>query len=136
MVTAGLRREVRLLVVDDHGEHFEQLQEMAGLYHPEYQVECKLASSAGEAADLAASWGASVVLLDLHVISEALELLKQLSMQGTAVVATSDTRLPELVDTASDYGAVGYLSKSENPEDIEVLLNYVAGVAKEAAPHQ
>ena len=78
VVTTALRKEIRLLVVDDHVEHFEQLQEMAGLYHPEYQVECKLASSAGEAVHLAASWGASVVLLDLHVVSRSEEHTSEL----------------------------------------------------------
>ncbi len=136
VVTTGLRKEVRLLVVDDHGDHFEQLQEIAEMYHPEYRVECRLASSAGEAVDVASSWGASVVLLDLHVISDALDLLRQLSMQGATVVATSDTRLPELEGTASEYGAVGYLSKSDNPDEIEALLGYVAAVSKQVTPHQ
>ena len=136
VVNVALRKEVRLLVVDDHVEHFEHLQEFAEMYHPEYRVECKLATNAGEAVDLATSWGASVVLLDLHVISSALELVKQLSAQGAPVVATSDSRLPELGETAGSYGAVGYLSKSTNPEDIEALLTFVAGFSTPAAPAQ
>lgn len=136
VMTTALRKEVRLLVVDDHGEHFEQLREIAEMYHPEFRVECKLASNAVEAVCLASSWRASVVLLDLHVISSALDLVKQLATQGTAVVATSDTRLPELAETASEYGAVGYLSKSDNPDDIEALLAFVAGVSVEGTPQQ
>jgi DNA-binding NarL/FixJ family response regulator len=65
-----------------------------------------------------------------------LDLVKQLATQGTAVVATSDTRLPELAETASEYGAVGYLSKSDNPDDIEALLTFIAGVSVEGSPHQ
>lgn len=136
VLTTALRKEVRLLVVDDHEEHFDQLREIAEMYHPEYHVECRLVSSAIEAVDIAASWRASVVLLDLHVISSALELLKQLATQGTAVVATSDTRLPDLAETASEYGAVGYLSKSDNPDDIEHMLAFVAGVSIDGAPQQ
>lgn len=134
LASVGLRKEVRLLVVDEHEEHFELIQEVAEMYHPEFKVECKLATSAGEAVDLASSWQASVVLLDLHVISSALELLQQLSSQGAAVVATSDTRLPELSGTAENYGAVGYLAKSSNPEDIESLLSFVASVSSPSSP--
>lgn len=134
LATIGLRKEVRLLVVDEQEEHFDLIQEVAEMYHPEFKVECKLATTAGEAVDLAASWQASVVLLDLHVISRALDLLQQLSAQGAAVVATSDTRLPELCETAESYGAVGYLSKSSNPEDIESLLSFVASVSNPSPP--
>ncbi len=136
MVPLGLRQEVRLLVVDDQLEHFEQLQEFAEMYHPEFRVECRLASSACEAEDVARSWKASVVLLDLHVVSSALELLQKLASQGAAVVATTDSRLPELVETVAHYGAVGYLPKSTNPEDLENLLSFVASVSTPFSPQQ
>jgi len=136
VVNVALRKEVRLLVVDDHVEHFEQIQEFAEMYHPEFRFECKLATSAFEAVDISSSWGASVVLLDLHVISSALELMEQLSAQGAAVVATSDVRIPEFAETAGEHGAVGYLSKSSNPDDIEALLSYVASVAAPNTPAQ
>ena len=133
---ATLRREVRLLVVDDHLDHYEQIVEFAEMYHPEFKVECKLATTPADAVSLASSWKASVVLVDLHAISSALELLQQLSHQGSAVIATSDNMLPELSETASQYGAVGYLSKSSNPDDIEVLLSFAASVSSPSRPAQ
>lgn len=135
-VNATLRKEVRLLVVDDQLDHYEQIVEFAEMYHPEFKVECKLATNSGDAVTMASSWNASVVLLDLHAISSALELVQQLSHQGSAVIATSDNRLPELSETASHYGAVGYICKSYNPDDIEVLLSFAASVSSPSGPAQ
>ena len=125
----GTRREIRLLVVDDQQEHFEQLREAAGMYNAEYSVECRFGSEPLEALAAAVEWRPSVVLLDLHVVSSALDLLRQIAEIGPSVVATSETRLPEMAEKVSQCGGVGYLTKSENPDDVESLLNYVAAVA-------
>ena len=131
---AGLRREIKLLVVDDHLDHFAQIQEFTEMYHPEFKVECKLATSPCQALELSASWEPSVVLLDLHMVSSALELLRQLSNTGATVVATSNVRLPELSRTAEEYGAVGYYSKGHNLDGIEALVNFASSLATTTYP--
>jgi len=125
----GARREIRLLVVDDHQEHFDQLCEAAGMYNAEFSVECRFVSGPQEALSAAVEWRPAVVLLDLHVVSSALDLLRQLAEIGPSVVATSETRLPDMAEKVSECGGVGYLTKSDNPDDVESLLNYVAAVA-------
>jgi CheY-like chemotaxis protein len=125
----GARREIRLLVVDDQQEHFEHLLEAAGMYNSEYTVECRFVSEPQEALSTAVEWRPAVVLLDLHVVSSALDLLRQIAEIGPSVVATSATRLPDMAEKVSQCGGVGYLTKSDNPDDVESLLNYVAAVA-------
>jgi len=126
------RRAIRLLVVDDQQEHFEQLVQVAEMYHPDFSIECRLVSDPSKAIEIASNWQASVVLLDLHVISSALQLVREISALGTSVIATSSTRLPEMAERLTEYGGVGYLTKSDNPDEVESLLNLVASVAHPA----
>ena len=125
----GLRRDVRLLVVDDTPEHFELLTEVAEMYNPDYRLECRLVSTVGETFQAIGEWHPSVVLIDLHCVADALEMVRQLADQGRSVVATSTHRSPELSSVADEYGAVGYLSKSDNPDDLEALVDFVATVS-------
>lgn len=125
----GLRKQVKLLVVDDHSEHFTQVQEVAAMYHAEFDFECRLVSDSVSALEVAAEWQPSVVLVDLHLIADTLDILGKIAEKGAVVVATSETRIPDLPEKLSQYGAQGYLTKSEALEDVEALLSYVASIA-------
>ena len=125
----GPRKRVRLLVVDDHSEHFAQVQEVAQMYNSEFEFECRLVSDSSQAVEVAAEWNPTVVLIDLHLIASALDVLGKIAEQGPVVVATSESRIPELPEKLSKYGASGYLTKSEALEDVEAMLQYIASVA-------
>jgi CheY-like chemotaxis protein len=127
--SAGLRREVRVLVVDDVREHFELLVEVAEMYNPSCKLECRHAAEASTALELIGEWQPGVVLLDLHAGADAVAILEQLAVLGRPVVATSTYRSPELSQVASSHGAVGYLPKSENLDDLEALVDLLAAVA-------
>jgi DNA-binding NarL/FixJ family response regulator len=128
------RKQIKLLVVDDHTDHFSHVQEAAEMYHAEFAVECRLVSSSTEALQVASEWQPSVVMVDLHIVADALDLLGKIAEQGAAVVATSETRIPELSERLSQYGASGYLVKSESHDDIEALLSYIASIAPVIPP--
>jgi CheY-like chemotaxis protein len=128
----GLRREVKLLVVDDHSEHFAQLQSAAEEYNSEFSIECKLASSPQEALQMTSDWQPSVVLVDLHVVATTLDILTQLAEIGTSVVATSESRIAEMPEKVARYGAVGYVTKADSTEDVESVLSYLASLAAPA----
>lgn len=127
--SVSTRREIKVLVVDEPSEHFESLRNVAEMYNSAYSVDLRLVSSSQEAVEVASSWKPAVVLLDLHVVSEALRLVQQLADVGSSVVATSEVRMPEMFQKAPEYGAVGYLPKSDNLEDLEALLGYIATIA-------
>lgn len=131
----ALRRRVRLLVVDDHSEHFAQVQEVAAMYNADFDFECRLVSNSSEALEVTAEWNPSVVLIDLHLIASALDVLGKIAEHGPVVVATSESRIPELPEKLSNYGASGYLTKSDALEDVEALLNYVAAIAPAIPTH-
>lgn len=131
-----LRKDVRLLVIDDHAEYFVRLSECSEMYNPEYRVECKLVTALHEALEVATKWEPSVVLVDLHVSGEALEYVKRIAEVGAPVVATTVTRMPDCQAIAEHCGAVGYVVKSEDLEDLEELLDYVASVARDTVVSQ
>jgi DNA-binding NarL/FixJ family response regulator len=125
----GLRKEVKLLVVDDHSDHFTEIKAAAAEYHAEFSIECKLVSTAEEALQITNDWHPSVVLVDLHVIATTLQLLSQIAESGPSVVATSERRIADLSDKLARYGAVGYVTRADSTEDIESVLNYLASLA-------
>lgn len=129
MAGVGFRKEVKLLVVDDCCDHFEQIQSHAEMYSSQFNVQCRLAEEVDDAKKTVDEWKPTVILVDTHVIGEALDLIRALSQMGPAVVAMSEHRIPELVETCQSYGAVGYFSKSNNPDDIENLIAYIASVS-------
>jgi len=129
MVGGGARKEVKLLVVDDHSEHFDQIRAFADMYSSQFVIECKLAQDNQEAHKVIDSWSPSVVLVDVHLISDALNLIQEISHKGASVIAVSEARIPELAETAHTYGAVGCLTKSDNPDDVEHLMGYIASLA-------
>jgi CheY-like chemotaxis protein len=129
------RRVVKLLVVDDHVEQFDHINAFAEMYHPDFKVECRIAQTTDEAVSVAGEWIPSVVLLDLHIAgAQGKELLQSLRAYGAAVVATSASRIPELARAAEDYGAVAYVQKSDNPEDVEALVQYLASISSDSEP--
>lgn len=125
----GLRKEVKLLVVDDHSDHFAQLQAAAEEYHSEFSIECKLVATPQEALQMTNDWHPSVVLVDLHVVATTLDLLTQIAEIGPSVVATSETRIVDMPEKVARYGAVGYVTRADSTEDVESVLNYIASLA-------
>jgi len=123
------RRNVKLLVVDDHSDHFEQIRTFAEMYSSQFVIECRLAQDEREAHQVVEAWHPSVVLVDVHLISDALTLIQEISHKGASVVAVSEARIPQLAETTQMYGAVGCLTKSDNPDDVEQLMGYVASIA-------
>lgn len=127
--TTDFRKDVRLVVIDDSEDHFEQICHVTEMYNPEYNVACELAESCQNLLGQEGGSKPTVVLLDIHILSDALAVIQKLSHQGIPVVATSAVRLPNIAETAHQYGAVGYFNKSDNPDDIEALIDFVATVA-------
>ena len=129
MVGGGPRKEVKLLVVDDLSDYFDHMKSIADMYSSQFSIECKLVQDGDEASKEMESWAPSVVLVDVHLISSALDLIRNLTEKGAAVIAMSEARIPQLADTAQTYGAVGCFTKSDNPDDLEKLVGYIASVS-------
>lgn len=124
------RKEVRILVVDDQVEQFDSLNEYAEMYHADYQVVCQRADSPISAREMMRTWNPSVVLLDVHVTEEGGgDQISYFSDAGAPVVVMSRVRSQNIEESAMSKGAMAYVSKSDNPDDVEALLELLGAVA-------
>lgn len=129
MVGGGPRKEVKLLVVDDLSDYFDHMKAFADMYSAQFSIECKHVQDEGDASREMETWAPSVALVDVHLMSSALDLIRNLTEKGVAVIAMSEARIPQLSETAQAYGAVGCFTKSDNPDELEKLVGYIASVS-------
>ena len=124
------RKNVRLLVLDDQPEHFEELKEYAEMYNSAFKVECCLAGTNKDADEIIAKWGPSVVLFDVHSLGvDGTSWVRQISSSGLPVVAMSSRKSRDIEDSMISNGAASYILKSQNPDDLENLLEHIANIA-------
>ena len=124
-------KELKLLIVDDRIDYYDLIKECAELSNNSVHVVCKYAPTGEEALGLLGSWEPAVILLDLHSAShQGVELLRRCNEGLTRVIATSEASGPEVEKWAMQNGASHYVSKSEDPEEIEELLGQVEALSE------
>ncbi|MBX7144074.1 MAG: response regulator [Oligoflexia bacterium] len=123
-------KEVKLLVVDEHDQYCTLIQEHAELYGHSLKIVCECVNSGREALERITKWEPSVVLLDAHLPDmNSFEVLDACRNGRATVVVSSEVCSREIEDSARAHGASGYVTKSDNPEDIEALLYELATVS-------
>lgn len=125
------RRTVKLLVVDSQPDFFQNISECAELCSHEIFVECEFADSQRKAESRIASWAPNLVLIDAHVQNgSSFTILDYCKRQASPVVVMSDKHSSAIEDSARARGAVGYITKSNNLEDLERTLHELAEVSE------
>ncbi len=128
--TMDLRKHVRLLVVESEPEFRDQLREIIELCSHQYEIVAEFAGSGLEARNLMVRFDPSVVLMDMHAAdNEAVALMRGCSELEVPVVATGELRSREAEEQAFRHGAVAFMTRSEDPEDIETILHTLATVS-------
>ena len=116
MIGVAFRKEVKLLVVDDHGDHFELIKAHAEMYSSEFLVECKLLEDAEDAKAIAEFIGVKSAST-AHFHLERLEN-KGFIRRGTdGLLELLDRVTPELGPTAVPL--VGVIAAGRPIEAIE-----------------
>lgn len=123
------KKTIKLLIVDDQPNFCSLLAEQAELWDYHCDISCQFASTGEEAKKLMQSWHPSVVLLDLHAAEESLELIRNWTGGISSVIATSSTCSKEIEETALAHGADAYVPKSENPDEIQHLMERIVNLA-------
>ena len=130
----ALKKNVRLLVVDDTEKYSEVIQEWAESSPPEYNLTFEFADSEEKAIEVINRWDPSVVLMDAHMPSiNTFEVLERYLAGAVPVIVTSGSKSKTIEDSAREKGAVGYFAKSENPDELEYLLHSIGSVSIEFA---
>ncbi len=119
---------MRTLIVDDHLLFSAGLQLLLGATEGVGEVDC--AAHGAQALEQAARVPYDLVLLDWHLGREPsgvalIEQLRDLLPQVRVVVLSGEVH-PDLVRSAIEAGAVGYVPKESSPEAMIQALNIVA----------
>lgn len=128
---------MRVLVCDDHALFREGLRLL--LEKLDSSIEVTLSASAEEAVEATHRATFDLILLDWHMDGlagpRALEALRE-SAALTRVVVLSGDRSPDLVRTAIDLGAAGFIPKESPPAQLMVAVRTIAegGVYLPSAP--
>lgn len=132
------RKEVRLLVIGDDNEsqvadYFGHLKDFTEMSQHIYDINCNFVNKGEEAFKQIEDWQPNIILVDAHLTDmNSFNILEHCKREHLPVVVTSDYRLPEVEKSVESSGAGAYIPKSDNPEDLEYLLNKIAELADDA----
>lgn len=117
---------VRVVILDDHALFHQGLVAWLGANEPSIEIAY---SGDDVAAALAAAPGADVVLLDLDLGPAAAPLatlVAQFQSAGCNVLIVSALGSPRVVRQGLSAGALGYMSKREEPAELLTAIRRVA----------
>ena len=127
------QKEIRLLVIDENPGYYQSLSGWAEMCRHEYPVVCRHVRSDEEAPKIISEWEPSVVLIDAYLQDgEPFKFVERCRAEPFQVIVMSSEHSQAIEDSARLHGAAGYLTKSEDPDDLERLLSEIAQVAESA----
>jgi len=122
--------QVRLLIVHEHSEFFEQIKDCADMCRHECRVLCEFTQSRESAEQLIHDWEPTVVVLDMHIPGmSSYDVLAKCRANAIPVVATSEFPSDEIEQSAIKNGAGAYLPRPEDPETLEIFLKEAVQIA-------
>ena len=129
--------KVKVLVVDEDRDYFEQLQECADMCSHEFKVECIYSSDEKEALSIIEKEHPSIIVMDAYMPAlESHGLLEKCNEGVVPLIVTSLYAIPELSDVSRRWGAEEYITKSENPDEVEEALRRIVELAVPFFPVQ
>ena len=124
------KKQVKLLIIDDQPDHIATLREHTEMYNANYSLECNFVKSTKAAIEALRNFQPSVVLLDAHTKDlKGLEIIERFNHNGASVVVTSRERSDDIEVSALEHGAAAYVPMSENPDDMDLMMETIAAVA-------
>ena len=117
---------MRVLMVDDHVMVLQGLKNLLGLMEPGLQIDT--ASTIGTALAMATETRYDLLLLDWHLDNctgaEAIARLREVGCAARIVVLSGESD-PQLVHTAIELGAAGFVPKRYSSEAMLAAMNKV-----------
>lgn len=129
------KKQVKLLVVDDHEPYCDLIRECADMWHYAYDLECEFASSAEKALQLVHDFCPTVIMLDAHMLDvDCVEFIENHKAANATLIVTSEHPTEGLAEMATSHGAVIYVTKTEDPDELDCTLGKVAWLAANDDP--
>jgi DNA-binding NtrC family response regulator len=132
-----IRKEVRLLIVDDHEQHQHMFQDAVDSWHPDYRLECTFAKTAAEALEKIAKWAPTIVMVDAYFEDmNCFDLIGKCNPKACPIVVTSDHLVAGIRESAISRGAADYFSLPNDPDEFDMVMESVVSLSNEIVPHQ
>lgn len=121
-----MSKKLKILIVDDHTLFRKGLKEI--LLDTPYIKECKEAKSGYEAIDILSKENVDIVFLDIAMPDmDGIETLKKIKTEHpeTKILMLSMYPEEQYAIRSLKYGAVGYITKSADPEQLLEAVNKI-----------
>lgn len=118
-----MRKELRLLIVDDQSNFSEFLELYSDIWNEHVEVVLTHVESAAKAVNEMGSLRPNVVMVDAHLSDmNSLELVQRIANGTSTVVLTSEQPSISLEESALFHGAQAYIPKTQDPDEVEFLF--------------
>lgn len=127
-----MKKQIKLLVVDDHTSYGELIARSADLWNEHYEFECEFVDSATAALEKIATSAPTIVLADAHIPDmNSMHFIDECSALAVPLVVTSDHLLASLEESVLSRGAKAYLPKTDDPDELEHIFEQIALIAED-----
>jgi len=125
-------RSIRLLVVDEHRGYTDLVDEAASVWGELVDIQCEFVSSAVEALERLGSFKPNVIMVDAYISDmNCLDFL-DLCRDGLApLIITSQHPSSSLCESVLSHGASAFVPKTEDPDELEAVLEKIIRIAVE-----
>ncbi len=127
-----IRKPIKLLVVDDHHNYTELIEHAADMWNEHYRFECEIVESAESALQKIIDFAPTIVLADIHMADmDTGSFIEECKNRSVPLVVTSDHVLPTFEESTICKGARAYLPKTDDPEEMDYILEQLAVLSEE-----
>lgn len=121
------RKEVRVLIIDEHDGWCEQLRQFAEMNDHLYEFQIERHSTGLTALKALREFGPTVVIVEAHLTDiDPFALVRTCRDELTPVVVTSEECSDEIEESAFQNGAAGYVVHTDNPDHLEHFVLQLA----------
>jgi DNA-binding NarL/FixJ family response regulator len=126
------KKKVKLLVVDDHNSYCDLIEQSADIWNNDYEVECSFADCASDAFERIIDFTPNIIMVDAYLHDmNYLDFIDQCREGTASLVVTSSSQSPSIERSVIEHGARAYIAKTDDPDEIEDVLQQLALYASE-----
>ncbi len=124
-----MKKELRLLVVDGESVYSEFLKEFSDIWNERFSLVLSHVESATEAIAQLGELRPNVILVDAHLDDvNSLDFVEQCAGGSATLVVTSEIHSSTIESSAIERGACAYIPKTEDPDEVEFILERLAAI--------
>jgi DNA-binding NtrC family response regulator len=129
------KEKIKVMLVDENPEFFEIVKDQIELHSHQFDIACRHIEEVANAAEALSSWRPNLVVLDYsNSPLMAAKLVKDCHHCEVPLIITGEIMNKEVEEAVQRIGALAYIVKSEDPDELEKVIELFAAAAKETAP--